>query len=70
MAGIGPLFLHYATSRCYDAQAAIETGHASGKIPKHSPARADFVKRWQYSVPPDQAIGRIADTNNSSQVEL
>ena len=67
---IGFLFLGHATSRSHEVEAAIRTGQATVKMPKRLLANADFVKRWQYGVPPDKAIARIADTNSSREIEL
>ena len=66
----GLLFLCHATNRYYEAQAAIETDQATDKMPKRPLVKAAFVKLWQYGVPPDEGKARIADTNNSRQVEL
>ena len=67
---IGLIFLRHAANRYYEAQAAIETGQAAGKMPKRPLATADFVNRGQYGAPPDEGIARIADNNSSRQVDL
>ena len=67
---IGFLFLGHATSRHHDAEAAIETDQATAKMPKRPRASADVVEPWQYGMPPDEAMARIAGTNSFRQVEL
>ena len=70
MSVIGFLFLGHATNRHHEAETAIETDQATAKMPKRPLASADVVEPWQYGMPPDEVMARIADTNGSRQVEL
>ena len=70
MSVIGFLFLGLTTSRHHEVEAAIETDQATAKMPKRPLSSADVVEPWQYGMPPDEAMARIADTNGSRQVEL
>ena len=70
MSVIGFLFLGHATNRHHEAETAIETDQATAKMPKRPLASADVVEPWQYGMPPDETMARIADTNGSRQVEL
>ena len=70
MSVIGFLFLGHVTSRHHEVEAAIETDQATAKMPKRPLSSADVVEPWQYGMPPDEAMARIADTNGSRQVEL
>ncbi len=62
-------FLCHTTNRYYEAEAAIETDQATGKMPKRPLGKADSVKHRLYGVPPDEAIARMADSTRSRQVE-
>ena len=69
MSVIGFLFLGLTTSCDHEAE-AIETDQATAKMTKRPLASADVIEPWQYGMPPDEVMARIADTNGSRQVEL